>query len=484
MKKIFKLLTFIITFMVGVNLVNAASFTISAGSTNITKGGSTKLTIKGTDVTGRFNITTSNSSVVSVSEAGVWIENNSYSITLSALNVGTSTITVTPVRPSDSSGNQANLASKTIKITVSLPREKSTDNNLKSLSVEGYEITPSFDKNIQNYSVVVPEGTKSVKVNALVNESHASLTGTGDIEVSDGINSLNVIVTSETGVEKTYTITVEVKDSNPIYVNVLGNTYTLVKLAENLTKPEYFEEKNIKVNDYEIPAFYNATTNLTLVGLKDEAGIISNFIYDETSDTYTKYNELSLSGLVIYPLVTDKVLDNFDFGELLIGNTTVKVFYRNSDSRYVMFYGINIATGEEGFYTYDKKSNTAIIFDEETNILLNDALAKVNLYSYIIIGFACLLVIMFILLLKKNSKKNKSKEKKQKAVIFDDKELEEDFKSIINNEENKEYKNNEIIESKELEDQVTEIEKNYDNVIEKELNNVDNPKKRNKKKKK
>ena len=284
---------------------------------------------------------------------------------------------------------------------------------MRSLGVEGYEIAPAFDKNIQNYSVVVPEGTKSVKVSALVNESHASLTGTGEVEVSDGINSLNVIVTSETGVEKTYTITVEVKDNNPIYVNVAGSTYTLVKLAENLTKPNYFEEKTIKVNDYEIPAFYNATTDLTLVGLKDEAGTISNFIYNEISDTYTKYNELSLSGLVIYPLATDKVLDNFDSGEIIIGNTSVKAFYRNSESRYAIFYGINIASGEEGFYTYDKISNSAIMFDEESNILLNDTLAKANLYSYIIIGFAALLIIMFILLLKKKSKRNKNKERKQ-----------------------------------------------------------------------
>ena len=377
----------------------------------------------------------------------MWIENNSYSITLSALNVGTSTITITPVSPSDSSGNKANLAAKTIKITVSLPREKSTDNNLKSLSIEGYEITPEFDKNIQNYSVVVPEGTKNVKVNALVNESHATITGTGDIEVTDGINSLNVIVTSETGSPKTYTITVEVKDNNPIYVDVDGSTYTLVKLAENLTKPEYFEEKTIKVNDYEIPAFYNEATNLTLVGLKDEAGVISNFIYDEIKDSYTKYNELSLKGVVIYPLVTDKVLENFESGELTIGSSSVKVFYRNVEDRYIHFYGINIETGEEGFYTYDKTSNTVIKFDEETNILLNDLLAKVKLYSYIIIGFACLLIIMFILLLKKKRKKKKVKESKPKIV-----------------EDKKEDNTNEIIE---ITDESSNME--FEDIVENEL---------------
>ena len=459
-KKIFKLFTFVIAFILEINIVNAASFTVSAGTTSVTKGGSTKLTIKGTDVTGRFNITTSNSSVVSVSESGVWIENNSYSITLSALNVGTSTITVTPVRPSDSSGNPANLSAKTIKITVSLPREKSTDNNLKSLSIEGYEITPEFDKNTQNYSAVVPEGTKTVKVNATVNESHATVTGTGDIEVSDGINSLNVIVTSETGTPKTYTITVEVKDNNPIYVDVDGKTYTLIKLAEYLTKPEYFEEKTIKVNDYEIPAFYNATTNLTLVGLKDEEGIIGYFIYNEINDTYKKYNELSFGQTIIFPLDTDKVLENYEVGDISIENISVKAFYRNSTDRYVHIYGINIASGEEGFYTYDKESNTAIKFDEETNILLNDALAKVKLYSYIIIGFAIILVIMFILLLKKKGKKKKTLERKPETISLD--------------KEN----NNEIVE---ITDNTPNL--SFEDVVDNELKNASKSKNKHKNKK-
>ena len=39
--------------MLSIGLVNAASYNVSVGTKNLTKGGSTTLTIKGKDVTGR-----------------------------------------------------------------------------------------------------------------------------------------------------------------------------------------------------------------------------------------------------------------------------------------------------------------------------------------------------------------------------------------------------------------------------------------------
>ena len=218
------------TLFLGINIAAAASYTIGVTSSGITKGGSTKLTIKGTDVTGRFNIKSSNPAVVSISEDRAWIENSSYTITLNALSVGTATITVTPSGVSDGSGNPVNLAAKSVVITVSLPREKSNDNNLKSLSVEGYEISPVFDKDTLDYSVVVPEGTTGVKINALANDRYASVRGNGDVTLTEGVNTFEIVVKSETGKEKVYKLTVNVIDQNPIEVTIDGNNFTVIKL--------------------------------------------------------------------------------------------------------------------------------------------------------------------------------------------------------------------------------------------------------------
>ena len=291
MKKIIlKISILLIVFFLGTSIVDAASFTLSAGSKNISKGSSTKLTIKGSDVTGRFNISSSNSSVVSISEDRAWIENDSYTITLSALSVGTSTITVTPVGVSDGNGNAANLSAKTIKITVSLPREKSSDNTLKNLSVDGYELSPQFNKDTLDYTVSVPEGTESVKVSATATSKYASISGTGTKEVTEGINNLSIVVKSETGVERIYNLVINVVDQNPINVNVDNINYTIIKLRNNYNCPELFTESEIVIDNIPIPACTNELINYTLVGLKQEDGKVVSFKYDNGKYTLYKVN--------------------------------------------------------------------------------------------------------------------------------------------------------------------------------------------------
>ena len=118
----FKLIIVSILLFIFTMDVNASSFNISVGSKSITKGGKTTLKITGSDAIGRFNIKSSNSSVVAISEDRAWIENNSYTINLSALSVGTSVITVTPADVVNKDGANANLGAKSITINVSLPR--------------------------------------------------------------------------------------------------------------------------------------------------------------------------------------------------------------------------------------------------------------------------------------------------------------------------------------------------------------------------
>ena len=198
-KNILKIGVMLISLFIGLTKVNAASFNISASTTNPTKGSTVTLTIKGNDVTGRFNISSSNSGVVAVSEDRAWIENNTYSIKLIAINTGSATITVTPSGVSDSSGNTANLGAKSIKINVTAPRENSNDNNLKSLNVTGFELSPEFDKDVQVYLATVPEGTKNIEIKATANSPYATVTGAGNIELEEGTNAINIVVKSEIG---------------------------------------------------------------------------------------------------------------------------------------------------------------------------------------------------------------------------------------------------------------------------------------------
>ncbi len=403
-KNILKIGVMLISLFISLTKVNAASFNISASTTNPTKGSTVTLTIKGNDVTGRFNISSSNSGVVAVSEDRAWIENNTYSIKLSAINTGSATITVTPSGVSDGSGNPANLKAKSIKINVTAPREKSNDNNLKSLNVTGFELSPEFDKDVQVYLATVPEGTKNIEIKATANSPYATVTGAGNIELEEGSNAINIVVKSETGIEKIYTINIDVKDENPIEVTVNDRNYTVVKLKEHLTKPDTFEESTITIEGYEIPVFINDKADITLVGLKNEDGVIKLFEYKDGK--YSKYNEMNLNHILLIPVPLDKELD-FNKGKVNINGEEIDCYKINDNSDFVIINAKSLSDGNASYYLYDTENNTVIRYDEE---LISASKETLKLYSYVIIAFAStsfLMLIIIICLLHSSKKKQK-----------------------------------------------------------------------------
>ena len=403
-KNILKIGVMLISLFIGLTKVSAASFNISASTTNPTKGSTVTLTIKGNDVTGRFNISSSNSGVVAVSEDRAWIENNTYRIKLSAINTGSATITVTPSGVSDGSGNPANLGAKSIKINVTAPREKSNDNNLKSLNVTGFELSPEFDKDVQVYLATVPEGTKNIEIKATANSPYATVTGAGNIDLEEGTNAINIVVKSETGIEKIYTINIAVKDENPIEVTVNDRNYTVVKLKEHLTKPDTFEESTITIEGYEIPVFINDKADITLVGLKNEDGVIKLFEYKDGE--YSKYNEMNLNHILLIPVPLDKELD-FNKGKVNINGEEIDCYKINDNSEFVIINAKSLSDGNTSYYLYDTENDTVIRYDED---LISTSKETLKLYSYVIIAFAStsfLMLIIIICLLHSSKKKQK-----------------------------------------------------------------------------
>ena len=92
--------------------------------------------------------------------------------------------------------------------TITIEREASDDNTLKSLEVEGYTLDPEFDPDEENYSITVPSDVNSVTVNAEPNEEGATVTIEGNDNLQPGDNTITVKVEAPNGEEKTYTITV------------------------------------------------------------------------------------------------------------------------------------------------------------------------------------------------------------------------------------------------------------------------------------
>lgn len=408
MKSIRKICLFLILFVFSIVNVSAATYNASIGSRNLTKGGSTKLTIKGSDLAGRFNITTSNSSVASISEDRVWIDNSSYSITINALNVGTTTITVVPADVSGYNSSADGLKSQSFNVTVSLPREKSSDNNLSNLTIDGYTLTPKFDRDTLDYRVVVDEGTEKINIKAVAASKYSTISGGGEVKLEDGENKFSITVKSETGVNKVYNLVVEVKDQNPINIEVDGKTYSIVKLRSNYTCPDGFVEGETVINEINIPTCKNDKLDYTLVGLKDSEGNVINYIYDVKNKYYSMYSYAYGEDLKIVVL-EGKELENATKTKVTIDDKEYVAFKYNDSDRYFIVYGKNIDSGEEGFYLYDKENKTFSSYDKDfINTILNkNSNSNSNKsYLYITITFGiCIVILLISLGILNNTKK-------------------------------------------------------------------------------
>lgn len=340
-----------------------------------------------------------------------------YTFTFKTLKSGTTKLSVDGYRAyvsSDLSALSLSANTKQIRIITQAELEASysKNNNLSALEVEGFTLTPEFKTDILEYSVVVPENTKEVNIKATVQDKRASVNGIGTQAVNPGANKFSVVVRAQSGAEKTYVINVEVKDENPINVTVNGKNYTVVKIKENLPAASLYTETTININGFEIPAYKNDNTNLVLVGLKDEEGNISLYIYNKDKNEYQEYNEIGVNKITIYPLTSNEEIKGYKKDTITINGVKVDGYYYTKDSDYVIIYGINVETGDKGFYMYDKKMQSLIKYNDEYIIDLNK---KIELYSYIIIGFSGVFILMIIIMITL-AKKRSGKQKNQKTI--------------------------------------------------------------------
>ncbi len=426
MKKISLILTLLfVSVFVNISIVNAASATIAVKSSNsqVVVGKTIKVTVTLSSKTAigawefDLNYNKSNFSLVSGPSLNIVeyatsssVKSKSYTYTFKAIKSGSAKFYIDSsnvIEFVNESSMTLNNGSTTVKVITQADLEAtySKDNYLKSLEVVGYTLDKTFNKDETNYKVTVPTGTKKITLKAAVNDSKSSMSGTGEIEVSEGTNTLTITVTAQNGNERKYNIVIDVIDTNPIKVTIDNVEYTIVKNKEMLINPSNYEASTTLIDEIEVPALYNEITDYTLVGLKDSEGNISLFIHSDSN--YIKYQEIKSDSIVINPLSTDEVIDNYQKYTIEFNDLKVPIYKLKEKSNVGLIYGIDVETGKKGFYVYDIKNKTLQLYDDE----LNDYFTKLNQkYFYVIVGvsgFAFLLLIILLITLSKNKKNAK-----------------------------------------------------------------------------
>lgn len=412
-----KKINYVIILLLGLFCFNqsvfAGSLGVSANRTSIIQGDSVTIYVRANGLAGKFTVTSSNSGVLSGGTSGEWIENDTKSYKFISKNTGTATITINPVDVADLSNNQKYSGSKSITITVNKPREKSNNNNLKGLSIDNATLTPDFNKDTLEYRVELESSVEKININATKEDGYASVDGAGEKEVAEGENRFEIVVTSETGNKKAYTIIANVVDNNPITQEVDGKKLSLVKRSKSLTKPnDDFVESKVTISDTEIPAFYNEKLNLTLVGLKDEDGKIALYIYDQDKNTYSRYQQFQSSNIIIMSKVPTAIPEGYVKTNIKIDDNTYDVYQLASNKGYSLIYGLNLNTGKTNWYSYHEDEKTLQVYNDKViTELKKDNQEKIDTYKKIVIGLGSLsillLIIILLLVLKKNKRKSK-----------------------------------------------------------------------------
>lgn len=106
--------------------------------------------------------------------------------------------------------------------------QKSNDATLKSLSITGVTLTPTFDPNVTSYVANIGTDINEVEVIAEVNNEKATREITGNTELKDGENIITVAVTAEDGTVTNYEIKL-IRSDVVIPLDVLS----LVGIKEN-----------------------------------------------------------------------------------------------------------------------------------------------------------------------------------------------------------------------------------------------------------
>lgn len=113
-------------------------------------------------------------------------------------------------------------------VTVNREDNRSSDNNLKSLTVNGGSLSPGFSANTTNYNLDVPYEIAKLNINAVAQDSKAKVSIDNPDLVAEKTTDVTIKVTAENGSSKTYTIHVSRgKDPNKV-LNTDNNLTNLV----------------------------------------------------------------------------------------------------------------------------------------------------------------------------------------------------------------------------------------------------------------
>lgn len=267
MKKLkYILIIFITLFMCNMH-VHAASASLSASSTNVYVGDTFTIYVN-MHQAAAWSIHVSSSGPVSscsINQADATSDamdtSKTFSATCTATSEGNISIKLSGDITSSSDGNPVNISGNLNVISSKKPTQntnnntssnnstknqetKSNNNNIKELSIDNYVLN-KIDSN--NYTLTVSNDVTTINVSAKAEDSKSQITGLGKKKLSIGENNIEIVITSESGLQNKINIKIIRKDGYYIEdLEDLLNNKNLKNINVIVTKDEKISSEILK----------------------------------------------------------------------------------------------------------------------------------------------------------------------------------------------------------------------------------------------
>ncbi len=451
MKKILKTLFIFILSMTVYNAVNAASVTISPTEKTIAPGEKVNISAGVVEAAGwDLEITTSggtlSGNLADADSSGTETTKTVLTPTFTANAEGTYTITVKGEVTYEDASSDIGIAKKTVSATSKITVKAADDNNNQSSSgnnsssnnsstgdnnsssnsnsssnnsgsttvtkssnnkLSNLGIRPNdfsgFKANTTKYSVTVPNSVSEVEVYATAQDSKATVSGTGKMQLDVGSNQAKVVCTAEDGTTKTYVINISRK--------------SLEEQAEQ--QPEEQEPEEVETTEQtdettEVTQITIGLSKLEAIG-KNEKGedveVELTPTFDENQQEYLLTVPLSVVDVEINAEATDgeaqiEVMGNKNLVE---GENVITVIVKVGDNTKVYEIKVNKVAVEGSFLSQELIIQLAVIAA--------------------IITIVIVAIIVIIVMIAKNSKKDKTSKKSKSSTEISNEILPDDDKT-------------------------------------------------------
>ncbi|HEX3022838.1 MAG TPA: cadherin-like beta sandwich domain-containing protein [Lachnospiraceae bacterium] len=260
---------------------------------------------------------------------------------------------------------EMSVSSNRLSISIAPNKTSSNNANLKSLKISPGTLSPEFSADVTKYSTEVSEQTKNIVISAVTQDAVAKVKTKGGNDLKAGENTVDVVVTAQSGDKKKYTITVnklgedtkneetqdtevtedvgnnDTKESGGEVVNAYlengstfvqnSNKYQIAKLEDDTLIPVGYKETSLLLNDISVTAYElenGSDSDFLLIYATNESGESGFYQFDRTEKTIQRYKPLETSdSSTITKTVTDEgdtqKMNNFRLAIAILTGITI-----------------------------------------------------------------------------------------------------------------------------------------------------------------